>query len=122
MRVKWAVDLDGEAHLLQLEHGDYTGRKTITQVRSSSPRTRRRKLSGLRRAMLRTERRAGARLGHRADRPRRGAHAAPRRPRAADVGRHLLEWGGAARPRDENFLREERGWLGRSVLCDGPST
>ena len=38
MRVKWAVDLDGEAHLLQLEHGDYTGRKTITQVRASSPR------------------------------------------------------------------------------------
>ena len=45
MRVKWAVDLDGEAHLLQLEHGDYTGRKTITQVRASSPRARRRKLS-----------------------------------------------------------------------------
>ena len=30
----------------------------------------------------------------------------------------LLERGGwQARPRDENFLREERGWLGRSVLC-----
>ena len=28
-----------------------------------------------------------------------------------------LEWGGAATPRDMNFLREERGWLGRSVLC-----
>ena len=28
-----------------------------------------------------------------------------------------LEWGGAATPRAMNFLREERGWLGRSVLC-----
>ena len=29
----------------------------------------------------------------------------------------LLEWGGAARPRDAKFLRGTRGWLGRSVLC-----
>ena len=64
MRVKWAVDLDGEAHLLQLEHGDYTGRKTITQVRASSPRTRRRKLSrapGLADAAHRTARRCTTR-------------------------------------------------------------
>ena len=31
----------------------------------------------------------------------------------------ILEWGGAvARPRDENFLREKRGALGKSVLCN----
>ena len=31
----------------------------------------------------------------------------------------LIGAGGLASPtpRDENFLREERGWLGRSVLC-----
>ena len=63
MRVKWAVDLDGEAHLLQLEHGDYTGRKTITQVRASSPRTPPQTLtgSGLGDAAHRTARRCTTR-------------------------------------------------------------
>ena len=34
MRVKWAVELDGEVHLIELDHGDYSGRKTIKQVRA----------------------------------------------------------------------------------------
>ena len=33
MRVKWAVELDGEVHMIELDHGDYSGRKTIKQVR-----------------------------------------------------------------------------------------
>ena len=43
---------------------------------------------------------------------------APER-RAAGAEIFVLCWSGgaAARPRDENFLREERGWLGRLVLC-----
>ena len=34
MRVKWAVELDGEVHMIELDHGDYSGRKTIKQVRA----------------------------------------------------------------------------------------
>jgi hypothetical protein len=34
MRVKWAVELDGQVHLIELDHGDYSGRKTIKQVRA----------------------------------------------------------------------------------------
>ena len=35
-------------------------------------------------------------------------------------GALLLEWGGGARTRAENFLREQRGALGRIVLCHAP--
>ena len=33
MRVKWALELDGEVYMIELDHGDYSGRKTIKQVR-----------------------------------------------------------------------------------------
>ena len=77
---------------------------------------------------------------HRPTAPRRVAETPPREPPPCGAGwdpletsavlthtftsfalvvrPELLERGGwQARPRDENFLREERGWLGRSVLC-----
>ena len=49
-------------------------------------------------------------------RPERGRERASGAHRARALS--WLEWGGAARarPRDENFLREGRGRLGRSVL------
>ena len=36
MKVKWVIEVDGEVHLLELEHGDYSGRKTITMVRGAA--------------------------------------------------------------------------------------
>eukprot|EP01050_Picozoa_sp_SAG11_P022127 SAG11_NODE_4103_length_2063_cov_2.553971_1_plen_169_part_00 len=29
MKVKWALELDGEVHMVEAEHGDYSGRKQI---------------------------------------------------------------------------------------------
>ena len=34
MKVKWAVEVEGEVYMLDLDHGDYSGRKTIKQVRA----------------------------------------------------------------------------------------
>ena len=29
MKVKWILELDGEVHMVEIEHGDYTGKKQI---------------------------------------------------------------------------------------------
>ena len=50
-----------------------------------------------------------------------GPGTAPAAPPAPPPHSNILEWGGVAIPRDENFLREEGGRLRHSVLCQSVS-